>query len=280
MTSPTADGPWRDLGVRAGAAVVLIPAVLGCVWLGGTAFELLLLVFGGLMIWEWCRLVFSDQERLAQAVVFAVGCAATFALARSGMPMFALGALLVAWALSTGVAALRGGLSFWRICGVPYLILPILALYYLRSEPLLGMVAIVWLLAVVWSTDTAAYFAGRLIGGPKLSPPYSPKKTWSGLVGGMVGAGVAAMLVAYWANLPSLFLVGVLGAITAAISQVGDIFESACKRHFNVKDSGALIPGHGGILDRVDGLLFAAVFCAAVGFVKHGSIGQVAHFLL
>ncbi len=280
MTSPSADGPWRDLGVRAGAALVLIPIVIGCVWLGGTAFELLLLVFGGLMIWEWCRLVFSDRERLVQVVVFAAGCATTFALARSDAPMLVLGALLATWALSAGIAALRGGLNFWRFCGVPYLILPILALYYLRSEPLLGMVAIVWLLVVVWSTDTVAYFAGRLIGGPKLSPRYSPKKTWSGLMGGMVGAGVAAMLVSYWADLPSLFWAGALGAIAAAISQVGDIFESACKRHFNVKDSGALIPGHGGILDRVDGLLFAAVFCAAVGLAKHGSIGQVAHFLM
>ena len=167
MTSPTADGPWRDLGVRAGAALVLIPVVIGCVWLGGMAFELLLLVFGGLMIWEWCRLVFSDQERLAQTAVFAAGCAAAFALARSGTPMFALGAVLATWALSVGLAGFRSGLGFWRLCGVPYLILPILSLYYLRSEPLLGMVAIVWLLAVVWSTDTGAYFAGRLIGGPK-----------------------------------------------------------------------------------------------------------------
>ncbi len=280
MTSPTADGPWRDLGVRAGAAVVLIPVVIGCVWLGGTAFELLLLLFGGLMIWEWCRLVFSAQERLVQVLVFAIGTAGAFALAKSGAASFAFGALFAAWALSAGLAALRGGINLWRVCGVPYVVLPILALYYLRTEPLLGVTAIIWLLAVVWSTDTAAYFAGRLIGGPKLSPRYSPKKTWSGLVGGMVGAGLAAMLVASWAGLPSLIWSGALGAIAAAISQMGDIFESACKRHFNVKDSGALIPGHGGILDRVDGLLFAAVFCAAVGLAKHGSIGQVAHFLM
>ena len=96
----------------------------------------------------------------------------------------------------------------------------------------------------------------------------------------MLGAGCAAVAVAYFAGLPGLLLVGVLGAVTAAVSQVGDIFESAAKRHFNVKDSGALIPGHGGILDRVDGLLFASVFIAGVGMARHGDVGLVAHFLL
>ncbi len=280
MTTPSRDSAWRDLGVRAAAAAVLIPVVLACVSFGGTAYELLLLLTAGLMIWEWCRLVFSDQERLVQVAVFAVGCAVSFGSAKAGLPIYALVALAAAWGLSVALAVVRGKLTMWRCCGVPYLILPILAMFYLRSEPLLGLVAIIWLLAVVWATDTGAYFAGRLFGGPKLAPRFSPKKTWSGLVGGMVGAAAAAILVALFADLPGWLMVGLLGAVTAAVSQVGDIFESAAKRHFNVKDSGALIPGHGGILDRVDGLLFASVFIAGVGMVRHGDVGLVAHFLL
>lgn len=280
MATPSADGAWRDLGTRAAAAAVLIPIVLVCVWWGGTAFELLLLLMGGLMVWEWCRLVFPDPERRVQVVVLGAGCAASVAGAKSGIPMMALAALGLTAVVSIGLAFLRGGLNLWRVCGAFYLILPVLALYYLRSEPLLGLVAIIWLLLVVWSTDTFAYFAGRLFGGPKLSPRFSPKKTWSGLLGGMAGAAIAGVLVAYWAGLPGLVWAGGLGALTAAISQVGDIFESAGKRHFNVKDSGALIPGHGGILDRVDGLLFAAVFCAGVGFARHGDLAQVSRFLM
>lgn len=280
MANSSADGAWRDLGVRAAASAVLIPVVLGCVWWGGIPFEVFLLILAGLMIWEWCRLVFSDDERVVQVLVFAVGCAASIAGAKSGAPLLAACAMMVTGVVSIGLAVLRGGVSLWRLCGVPYLILPVLALYYLRTEPLLGVVAIIWLLMVVWSTDTFAYFAGRLIGGPKLSPRFSPKKTWSGLLSGMVGAAISATIVAYWADLPGLLWAGGLGAVAAAISQVGDIFESACKRHFNVKDSGTLIPGHGGILDRVDGLLFAAVFCAGVGYARHGDIGQVARFLM
>ena len=280
MTSPSADGAWRDLGVRAAAAVVLIPLVITCVWFGGSIYELLLLVFAGLMIWEWCGLVFTEHERRIQILVFSIGCAVSFACVRLGQPGFAIGALAATWAASAGFAATKGQISIWRVCGVPYLMLPVLALFYLRAEPLLGLVAIIWLLAVVWATDTFAYFAGRLIGGPKLSPRYSPNKTWAGLAGGMLGAGGAALLVAHFSGLQGLAMAAILGAVTAFVSQVGDIFESAAKRHFNVKDSGALIPGHGGILDRVDGLLFAAIFVAGVGFARHGDLRQVAHFLL
>lgn len=280
MTTPSDDSAWRDLGVRAAAAAVLIPVVLACVWFGGTAYELLLLLVAGLLIWEWCKLVFADHERLAQVAVFAAGSAGSFGFAKAGAPAYGIAILGAAWGLSILLAAMRGKLSIWRCCGVPYLVLPILAMFYLRSEPLLGLVAIIWLLAVVWATDTGAYFAGRLIGGPKLAPRFSPNKTWAGLFGGMAGAAGAAILVSHFADLPRLIAAGLLGAAAAAVAQVGDIFESAAKRHFNVKDSGTLIPGHGGILDRVDGLLFAAVFIACVGLVRHGDFGRLAHFLL
>ncbi len=280
MAPTSSDGNWHDLGVRAAAALILMPVVIGCVWLGGTTYELLLLTLAGLMIWEWCKLVFSQKEWLLQGLVFGAGCALSFACVRVGQPGYAAIALLLAWALSSGLATVQGGWSFWRVCGVPYIVLPVLALFLLRTEPLLGLVAIVWLLAVIWTTDTFAYFAGRLFGGPKLSLRYSPKKTWSGLLGGALGAACAAALVSYSADLPSLWASAALGASTAVVSQLGDIFESAGKRHFNVKDSSTLIPGHGGILDRVDGLVFGAVFVACIGYIRFGDLGQVAHFLL
>lgn len=262
------------------AAVVLVPIVIGCVWMGGTVYELLLLLAAGLMILEWCRMVYPPQERTAQMAVFALGCAAAFGCARAGAPDFAFYAMLTSWGASAILAKLQGSLTLWRWCGIVYLVPPILALFYLRNEPLLGLVAIVWLLCVVWATDTGAYFAGRLFGGPKLAPRFSPKKTWAGLLGGMTAAAGAAVAVGYFAEVPGLALIGLLGAVAAVVAQVGDIFESAAKRHFIVKDSGALIPGHGGILDRVDGLLFAAVFVAGVGLVRHGDVEQVAHFLM
>ncbi len=280
MSPKAADGAWRDLGVRSAAALVLVPIVIGCVWIGGTLYEVLLLIAAGLMILEWCRMVYPPQERKAQMAVFVLGCAIAFGCARAGAADFAVYAMLASWIASATLAKLRGSLTLWRCCGLPYIVLPILALFYLRNEPLLGLVAILWLLCVVWATDTGAYFAGRLIGGPKLTPRFSPNKTWAGLLGGMLAAAGAATAVGYFAGLPGLLMIGVLGALAAVVAQIGDIFESAAKRHFNVKDSGALIPGHGGILDRVDGLLFAAVLVAGVGLARHGDVMQVAHFLM
>ena len=280
MSTSPRGGAWRDLGVRTAAAAVLIPVVIGCVWMGGITYEVLLLILAGLMILEWCRMVFDRQERTAQMTVFALGCAISFGCARAGVPEFAAAALMLAWGAAVVLAKVYGSLTVWRCFGVPYLVVPILAMFYLRNEPLLGLVAIIWLLAVVWATDTGAYFAGRLFGGPKLAPRFSPNKTWAGLIGGMAGAACAAALVVHFSGLPAVALAAGVGALTAAVAQLGDIFESAAKRHFNVKDSGTLIPGHGGILDRVDGLLFAAVFVAGLGLVKHGDVRQVAHFLM
>jgi phosphatidate cytidylyltransferase len=148
--------------------------------------------------------------------------------------------------------------------------LPVLALVLLRTDNVWGVHAIMWLMLVVWATDTFAYFAGRIIGGPKLAPVLSPKKTWAGLLGGMAGAAlVSAIYAAYF--LPSWAALAGVAAALAVVAQLGDIFESALKRRFNMKDSGNLIPGHGGILDRVDGLVVAGVVAAIIGFVRHSS---------
>jgi phosphatidate cytidylyltransferase len=160
--------------------------------------------------------------------------------------------------------------SFWSIIGVPYIGLSALALMILRGDPQFGLIAVYWLLFVVWGADTLAYFAGRLIGGPKLLPSISPKKTWAGLIGAIVGGILCSALFARVAGLDSLLWLCSIGAILAIIEQAGDFFESALKRSVGVKDSSALIPGHGGMLDRVDGLVAAAALAALIGCVRAG----------
>jgi phosphatidate cytidylyltransferase len=127
-----------------------------------------------------------------------------------------------------------------------------------------------WLMLVVWATDSFAYFAGRIIGGPKLAPRLSPKKTWAGLLGGMAGAAVISTGYALY-YLPNWVALALAAAALAVVAQLGDIFESALKRRYGVKDSGTLIPGHGGVLDRVDGLVTVGVVAAIIGFARHSN---------
>ena len=143
----------------------------------------------------------------------------------------------------------------------------------LRSDPIWGLTAIVLTFAVVWSTDSAAYFGGRLIGGPKLWPQVSPKKTWSGALTGTIAAMVAGLAVAVCAGAPRLAPVALVCFAMSVASQLGDLLESSIKRHFGVKDASALIPGHGGVMDRLDGFIFAVALASIVGFVRGGFEG-------
>jgi phosphatidate cytidylyltransferase len=160
--------------------------------------------------------------------------------------------------------------NIFAFVGVPYVALPVLALVLLRSHSVWGVHAIMWVMLVVWATDTFAYFAGRMFGGPKLAPVLSPKKTWSGLLGGMFGAALISSIYASF-NLPGWLGLAFVAAALAAIAQLGDVFESALKRTYGVKDSGYLIPGHGGVLDRVDGLVAAGLVAAIIGFARNSS---------
>lgn len=166
---------------------------------------------------------------------------------------------LYEWVRLTGFGALA-------VIGVLYLGLNLMALIWLRSQPEIGRDLTFFLLLSVWAVDTGAYFAGRLIGGPKLAPRFSPSKTWAGLFGGMAAAAAIGLLWAFIAGARQPQLALLLGPVVAVIAQTGDIMESALKRRAGAKDSGNLIPGHGGILDRIDGLLLAAPFFALYQF--------------
>ena len=160
---------------------------------------------------------------------------------------------------------ITGPSIMWLCAGALYIALPVGALIWLRGADQNGLFMILWLFCVVWSADSGAYFFGRAIGGPKFAPKISPKKTWAGFLGGIL---TAAILAGGFAHLldGNMLRSAVFGLVVAVISQLGDLLESALKRHFDVKDSSNLIPGHGGLLDRVDGLTAGAVALAAIAY--------------
>jgi phosphatidate cytidylyltransferase len=267
MTSP---GRASALGTRVISALVLVPPVLVAIYFGPPFSDLLIMAGGAVLAWEWARLC---GGRLLGPPGFATMAAVVAVLAAGAMGFYAVAAWLVAaGAMGAMVLALRAESpnAGWYALGVVYAAVPCLAIMWLRQDPQVGLAVTLWILTLVWATDTGAYFAGRLIGGPKLAPMISPKKTWSGLLGGMTAAALvgvsAAALREDWAP-------GALAAasiILAVIAQGGDLLESSIKRHFGVKDTSDLIPGHGGFMDRVDGLLTVGIAVASVVWL-HGA---------
>ncbi|TXL76721.1 phosphatidate cytidylyltransferase [Vineibacter terrae] len=158
----------------------------------------------------------------------------------------------------------------WLLFGYAYIALAVLAALWLRHDAQFGLMTFLWLLAAVWATDVFAFFTGRSLGGPRLAPTVSPSKTWSGLAGGVLAAALVSVAFMAWSAASGLWL-ALWGALIAIVAQLGDLAESAAKRHFGLKDSGRLIPGHGGILDRVDGLLAGLLFLAAVRLLGGGA---------
>jgi phosphatidate cytidylyltransferase len=270
MPKSSAAGPskWSDLGQRSLSAIVLVVITGAAVWVGGFWFVLLVAVVGVAMAHEWTAIVHGgDQPQFALHAAAAI----TGALLPAGPGLWpALLVIAVLWALSAVLAQGQvNGRSVWRLAGVPYVGLPGVALTLLRDDPGFGFAAIVWILVIVGAADVLAYFAGRLIGGPRLAPVLSPKKTWAGLAGAVVGSVVGSLVVMTGYG-GSLFPLAVVSGLLALVEQGGDIFESAMKRHFGVKDSGRLIPGHGGIMDRIDGLVAVATLAAAIGLIRGG----------
>lgn len=244
-----------DLGKRLASAIVLIAVAFAALWYGGLVFWLLVAVGAVLMIGEWAGLAGArtGERRLAQyaltvpLAIMAPGFAA-------GPGFLALGLVLAA-CFFLGAVTRKPHLAF----GAIYVGLPVLGLLVLRRHPD-GFLLTFWAMALVWASDSAAYFAGRAIGGPKLAPAISPNKTWAGFFGGLAGAGVFAAALAAWFGLPVMLALAT--PLLAALSQAGDLYESHLKRKAGVKDSGNLLPGHGGVLDRLDGLVAVAPVAA------------------
>lgn len=259
---------------RAVSSVVLATGALIAVLVGGWLFILCVLCTIVVMSIEWGRLSPTGDagaRRATTLVCASVACAAVLAYA-IGQPAWALALVLAGIPLSAGLAVLVPGALPDRLAGgTLYLAAPTLSLVWLRTAEPGGLAHVIWVLLVVCATDIFAYLAGRSIGGAKLAPSISPGKTWSGLAGGMLGAAVVGGAGTLLAG-AGFWLGAGLGLLLAAVAQAGDLFESALKRRAGVKDSGHLIPGHGGLLDRVDGLLFAVpVFAAVVWLTRLGA---------
>ncbi|RDE05073.1 phosphatidate cytidylyltransferase [Sphingomonas aracearum] len=244
----------RELAIRTAAGVTMIAAAALALWAGDLVFWLFCSVLGLVMMYEWGGLDRATPRaiRLAQLAV-GVPLAILSPLA-AGPGFFALG-LIAGAAFFIVIVTRRPQLAF----GAVYVGLPILALLLIREEPR-GIEFTFWTLAVVWAADTGAYFSGRTFGGPKLMPRVSPNKTWAGLGGGIVAAGLFGVAMHYGTGLPLRMVLA--SPALAVLAQAGDLYESWLKRRVGAKDSGTLIPGHGGVLDRLDGLVPVAPVAA------------------
>jgi phosphatidate cytidylyltransferase len=256
-----------ELTLRVVSAAVLAPLAVALAYVGGWAFFVFWAVAACGIFWEW-RAILRDPgptpKGLGECAIAVAGASAM--LGRVGAAAIFLGFGLLAEA----VVATTGRLRIWAAAGVVYAGGLLIACVLLRRDAQYGFVAIVLLFAVVWTTDILGYFVGRFVGGPKLWTRVSPNKTWSGAIGGLAGAIVAALAVAYYASLANSLAVAALALVLSVASQGGDLFESAFKRRFGVKDAGHVIPGHGGIMDRLDGFLAAAVVAAVIGVARGG----------
>ncbi|MDE2030633.1 MAG: phosphatidate cytidylyltransferase [Alphaproteobacteria bacterium] len=251
-----------NLRLRAISAAILVPITLLAVWIGGlvyAGFAACVVIVG---LYEWLRLVGPNMR----ARIVAIALAMLLAIMATGellSPPF--GAMIgVFCTLALFFLAARDGedRSGWVALGIPYMGGAGLALLALRQVPDIGAALTLYLVLVVWGTDVGAFVAGRIIGGPKLAPDISPSKTWAGLVGGMALALVMGYAAAWALGAHRPLIAAALAPLLAVIAQLGDLFESYFKRRSGVKESGDLIPGHGGVLDRIDGLVVAAMFTA------------------
>jgi phosphatidate cytidylyltransferase len=255
-----------DLPARALAGLAMMALALASAWAGGWWFALFWLALALLVFWEWEALTGAGNGPgfvLGGAGLVAAAFLANAQIAPACLLALALGAA------GAGLATRRAERSpLWSAAGVLYAGGMLVAVCLLRASSPFGLRAILWLFAVVWGADIMAYFGGKLIGGPKLWPRVSPGKTWAGFIVGIACGAAVGLLAAAPGGAAPIFALGLAGA---AAAQGGDLLESAIKRRFGVKDSGRLIPGHGGFMDRLDGFIAAALVAALVGFARGGA---------
>jgi len=249
-----------NLQMRLITAAFLITISLSMTWAGGTGFRLFILTIGAAIYHEWQILTIKHQTHLSRGIGW------LFYILAGALLLFDFPANLIFSAIITGAVALallgRTNAVWLAGGGLIYALIAPVTLSFIRDAPG-GLDMILFLYAVVWSTDSAAYFSGRAFGGAKLAPKISPNKTWSGALGGLIAAMIAGPTVALvmlpdfeWRFVPIMLI---LAFVLCVVSQIGDIAESWLKRRFHAKDSGSLLPGHGGFMDRTDGLIVASL---------------------
>ncbi len=265
MTDLTPSASTGDLGKRIASGTVMALLAVGAVVLGGWPFALFWAAAAVGIFWEWSTIV-AGGATAARAVGIAALIAATLA---AGAGQIYAASLVLAAGVAV-VAACAPGRRGWAAAGIVYAGIVLLAPMVLRPDREFGLLAMLFLFAVVWSTDILGYFIGRAVGGPRLAPPISPKKTWSGAGGGTLGALGAGLAVVYIAGDIALLPATCVAFVLSIASQAGDLFESAVKRRFGVKDASHVIPGHGGLMDRLDGFIAAGGVAALIGIMRGG----------
>ena len=292
ITVPNRDGPARqnsrptrsaaNLSLRVASALVLAPVVLAAAYFDGWIFLLLCMAAAGGMLWEWMRLVThrSDPWLLAPGIAALLTACALTGLREPGAAIAAVGiGAAVTGAIGRAVTHAHNDGWAWTGAGVLYAGVAFFGPALLRHDSELGFQAFLFLALAVWMTDICAYAVGRALGGPLLWPKVSPNKTWAGAIGGLAGGLAGGVLVAYAGGTGSLASVGVIALLLSAAAQAGDLLESAIKRRFGAKDTSQLIPGHGGLMDRLDGFLVAALAALLIGTLHQGTYAP-AHGLL
>ena len=273
---PLAAGRLNNVMLRTASAMVLAPMVLACIYLGGWTFYVLCALAAAGILWEWTRLVMARPD----AKVLLAGFAALLAaLLLTGLdrPSAAILAVAIGAVLAGSVASARSralpyrNSPFWMAAGMVYAGIAFLGPALLRRDPDLGFTAVLFVTVIVWATDIFAFGSGRAIGGPRMLPKVSPNKTWSGAVGGLIGGVAAGTLVAYASGIGKLATVALIASVLSVLAQAGDLLESAVKRRFGAKDTSGLIPGHGGLMDRLDGFLVAALAALLIGMLRQGA---------
>ncbi|MGA7263739.1 MAG: phosphatidate cytidylyltransferase [Stellaceae bacterium] len=243
------------LGLRVVSALVLAPLPIAAIWFGWPWLPLLTGAAAAVMAWEWGRLCrgghFGRTGILLVVVVLAAVVTASLLSTGLALGTALLGAGLVLWA----ARKTKDVEPQWTAFGAIWVALPCVCLLWLARDGLAGRATLLWLLGVVWATDIGAYSVGRIFGGPRLAPRWSPRKTWAGLAGGTACAALVGWATAAWLGISPAVPLAAVSAGLAIVEQFGDLAESVAKRRFGVKDSSGLIPGHGGLLDRLDGLL-------------------------
>lgn len=258
----------KELMLRLRSALILIPIALLLTWANVHAFAVLITLFIAGMSWEWGRLVRGGGLDIA-FILQTVATVAACWLTASGAVVAALAVVAVGTVAVFTYRWVRHEQpqARWSAAGVLYGGLPVTALVWIRTDAGYGWLAVLFIFAIVWMTDSGAYVFGRTIGGPKLAPRISPNKTWAGLGGGMLSAVLVALIFALSLDASSPLKLMLLGGGLALVAQFGDLAESSLKRRFGTKDSSGLIPGHGGVLDRIDGLVIAAVAAAVIAWM-------------
>jgi phosphatidate cytidylyltransferase len=265
----------RNLSRRIASACVLAPIGLLTAYIGGWLFVAVCAIGAAVVLWEWTVLVLRSADPRV-LVPGAIALLTATLLGGESEAGAAFGVIATGAVLAAGILAAlprrfpASNPVLWAAGAVIYAGVGLLGPVLLRGDPRLGFAALLFLFATVWITDIFAYLAGRAIGGPLLWPDVSPNKTWAGAIGGLAGGVAAGTLVAYASAGTNPPVAAILALVLSIAGQAGDLFESAVKRRFGVKDASNLIPGHGGVMDRFDGFLFAALAALLIGMVRAG----------